>query len=94
MTMTAAEAKQALEQLLLTDPDAELFVEVAEDPRYEASNLGHVRVKSTGQQRPLILHHNVPQARLGEKYRSVHALVARAFDPTLSERISISDDDI
>lgn len=80
---TAVHNRQKLDELLAANPNVELFVEVAIDPRYEVSNIGRVRNKQSG--KILRVHkHSGGYWRIGLdcKLKYVHVLVARAFVPS------------
>lgn len=65
-----------------TDLDAEIFQEVAVDPRYEISNLGRIRNKRTDRiLKPFLHEGGYWRIRLGSQLRYIHVLVAQAFIP-------------
>ena len=80
--------RNKLNELLLINPDAELFVDVAFDIRYQISNTGRVRNKRTGKFVKVHLHESgYWRITFGSikspPYRtcSIHVVVAEAFVP-------------
>jgi len=75
---SAADNLKALNDLLVVDPDAELFADV--DDTYQVSNLGRVRHKASGRVVSVYLHDGgYWRVGLNSRLWYVHVLVAKAF---------------
>lgn len=78
----ALQARRQLEGMLSQDPNAELFVEVTSDSRYEVSNMGRVRHRQKGTfLKFTFLEDSYPRVHLHQQHIYVHTLVAQAFVP-------------